>query len=99
MANQVVILSATGVTPPFSGTACDVYGNNCSYVGSGTTFPVTFTLPSQFNTAPALQLTLVDSSGCSISEIIYCTEGGGPEKQFQNLDYFFFMDGDQYYFQ
>jgi hypothetical protein len=72
VANQVIVYSATSVTPPFSGIACDVYGNNCSYVGSGTTFPMTFTLPSQFNTAPALQLTLVDSVECSISEILNC---------------------------
>ena len=98
MANQVIVYSATSVTPPFSGIACDVYGNNCSYVGSGTTFPVTFTLPSQFNTAPALQLTLIDSIGCSVSEIIYCTNEGVP-KQFQNLQYFFFMGGTQFNFQ
>lgn len=98
MPNQLTILSATGITPPFSGTACNVYGNNCSYIGSGTTFPTTFTLPSQFDTAPALQLTLIDSSGCILSEIIYCSTGGDP-KQFQNLEYFFFMNGDQYYFQ
>lgn len=73
MANQVTINNAVGITTPFSGTACDVYGNNCSYIGSGSTFPITFTLPSQFNTAPALQLTLVDSTGCQLSEIIYCT--------------------------
>lgn len=99
MPNQVTITVAIGVTPPFSGTACDVYGNNCSYVGSGSTFPITFTLPTQFDTAPALQLTLVDSSGCSISEIIYCTEQVGPPKQFQDLEYFFFMGGDIYQFQ
>ena len=98
MPNQLTILSANGITPPFSGTACNVYGNNCSYIGSGTTFPITFTLPSQFDTAPALQLTLIDSSGCVLSEIIYCSTEGDP-KQFQNLEYFFFMDGDQYYFQ
>ena len=98
MPNQLTILNATGITPPFSGTACNVYGNNCSYIGSGTTFPTTFTLPSQFDTAPALQLTLIDSSGCVLSEIIYCSTEGDP-KQFQNLEYFFFMDGDQYYFQ
>ena len=98
MANFVIISSAIGVTPPFSGVACDVYGNNCSYVGSGTTFPITFTLPSQFNTAPALQLTLTDSTGCTLSEIIYCTNEGQP-KQFQNLNYFYFMDGDQFNFQ
>lgn len=97
MANFVIISSAIGVTPPFSGTACDVYGNNCSYVGSGTTFPITFTLPSQFDTAPALQITLLDSIGCSISEIIYCSPN--PPKQFQNLDYFVFMGGDLFQFQ
>ena len=96
--SQVTINSVSGFTLPFSGVACDVYGNNCSYVGSGATFPITFTLPSQFNTAPALQLTLTDSTGCTLSEIIYCTTEG-QSKQFQNLDYFFFMDGDQYYFQ
>lgn len=98
MANQVIIYGGVDITPPFSGTACDVYGNNCSYVGSGTTFPTTFTLPSQFNTAPALQFTLIDSVGCSVSEIIYCEVGGEP-KQFQNLEYFFFMGGDPYQFQ
>jgi hypothetical protein len=97
--NYVTISSAINITPPFSGTACDVYGNQCSYVGSGTTFPVIFTLPSQFNTAPALQLTLTDSIGCSVSEIIYCVPFVGPPKQFQNLDYFYFMSGDLYEFQ
>lgn len=73
MPTQVTISSAVGITPPFSGTACNVYGNNCVYVGSGTTLPITFTLPSQFDTAPEIQLTITDSAGCSLSEIIYCT--------------------------
>ena len=98
MANQVTILSAVGVTPPFSGVVCDVYGNNCFYVGSGTSFPITFTLPSLYDTAPVLQLTITDSAGCTLSETIYCESQGKP-KQFQNLEYFFFMGGDQYYFQ
>jgi hypothetical protein len=98
MPSQVTIVSAIGITPPFSGTACDVYGNQCSYIGSGTTFPITFTLPSQFNTAPSLQLTLQDSIGCLVSEIIYCSTEGLP-KQFQNLQYYFFMDGTQFNFQ
>lgn len=99
MANQVTIYSALNITPPFSGIACDVYGNQCSYVGSGTTFPTTLTLTSQFNTAPALQLTIVDSTGCTVSEIIYCNDLVGNPKQFQNLDYFYFMDGEIYEFQ
>jgi hypothetical protein len=73
MANEVVVYSASSITPPFSGTACDVYGNQCQYVGSGSTFPVTFTLPVEFDTAPALQLTITDSNGCSYSETINCT--------------------------
>ena len=97
MATYVIVSSATGVTPPFSGTACNVYGNNCSYVGSGTTFPEVFNLTPQFDTAPALQLTLTDSAGCSVSAIIYCSTE--PPKQFQNLDYFIFMGGDLYQFQ
>ena len=100
MANHVTIYSATTITPPFSGIACDVYGNNCSYIGSGSTFPQVFYLPSQFNTAPTLQLTLIDSNGCTVSEVLYCSPDlPGLPKQFQNLDYFYFMDGDLYEFQ
>ena len=73
MANQVVILNGNNVIPPFSGYACDVYGNQCQYIGSGTTFPITFTLPMEFQTAPAAQLVITDSNGCSISEILSCT--------------------------
>ncbi len=85
MPTQVIISSATNITPPFSGIACNVYGNNCSYIGSGVTFPIVFVLPSQFDTAPSLQLTLVDSVGCSVSEILYCSDA--QPKQFQNFDY------------
>ncbi len=72
MSNQVTITTSINITPPFSGTVCDFYGNNCSYVGSGTTFPITFTLPPQFNSAPIVQLTLTDSLGCSLTENLYC---------------------------
>jgi hypothetical protein len=99
MATQVIISSATNVTPPFSGIACDVYGNNCSYLGVGYSFPIVFTLPAQFNTAPALQLTLFDSVGCSLTEILNCIIDPSLPKQFQDLEYFFFMDGDIYQFQ
>lgn len=98
MPSQVVVISANNITPPFSGTVCNVYGNQCTYVGSGTTFPITFTIPSQYNTAPVLQLTLIDSLGCTVTENIYCTVIE-PLKQFQNLEYFFFMSGDIYQFQ
>jgi hypothetical protein len=94
---QVIVNIVSGFIPPFSGVACDVYGNNCSYIGSGTTFPTTFTLTSQFDSAPAFQLTLTDSSGCSVSEILYCSDN--VQKQFQNMEYFVFMDGELYQFQ
>jgi hypothetical protein len=60
-----------------------------------------FNLPPLFDTAPALLLKLIDSEGCEISEIIYCQpeEDLTTKKQFQNFDYFFFMDGQQYNFQ
>lgn len=73
MANQITVYSGTSITPPFSGIACDVYGNQCLYIGSGTTFPITFTLPSQFNTAPAVGLYLIDSTGCERFETVICT--------------------------
>jgi hypothetical protein len=97
MPSQVVIYSATSVTPPFSGTVCDFYGNNCTYVGSGTTFPITYTLPPLFNTAPVIKFTITDSVGCTLTETMYCSLAA--PKQFQNLDYFFFMSGDIFQFQ
>jgi len=72
MASQVVINFGYGIIPPFSGIVCNVYGNECQYVGSGNAFPITFTLPSEFNTAPAVQITLVDSQSCSVTEIFNC---------------------------
>lgn len=72
MSNQVTILSATTITLPFSGIACDVYGNQCQYIGSATTIPHIFNLPPLFDTAPTLLLKLIDSQGCEISEITNC---------------------------
>lgn len=73
MNNEITVYGVTYLIPPFSGTVCDVYGNQCQYIGSGTTFPITFTLPIEFQTAPAAQLVITDSNGCSISEILNCT--------------------------
>jgi len=74
MANQVVITSALNITPPFSGVACDVYGNQCQYLSSGTTFPITFTLPQLFDTAPAVKIIITDISGCTFSKNINCED-------------------------
>ena len=70
--NEIEISSITGVTMPFSAYTCDVYGNNCGYVGSGSTLPIIFTLPSQFNMAPSVFLKLNDGN-CEIIKIINCS--------------------------
>ena len=72
MSNQVTITNVFGLTPPFSAYCCNVYGNQCVYVGSGVMPPITITLPPQFNTAPAVGLLLIDSIGCERFEEIYC---------------------------
>ena len=70
MANQVTILNGYNITPPFSGIACDVYGNQCQYVGSGNTFPVTFILPLQFkDNVNRKNLNLIGSELISILNI------------------------------
>lgn len=100
MANQVLVTSAVTINLPFSGIACDVYGNQCQYLGSGNTIPFLFNLPTIFDTAPAIGMKLIDSSGCELFEIIYCTGGDiNSYKQFQDSLYFVFMDSDPYQFQ
>ena len=73
MANQVTINTISGLTTPFSGYCCDVYGNQCSYIGIISSLPTTITLPIQFNTAPAIGLKLIKDNGCERIETINCT--------------------------
>ena len=70
--NNITISSIIGLIPPFSAYCCDFYGNQCSYVGSGTTVPITFTLPPQFVSAPSVNITLIDSIGCQKVETVIC---------------------------
>ena len=74
MANQVTITSVSGLTPPFSAYCCNVYGNQCVYVGVINSLPDTILLPPQFNTAPAVGLLLIDPIGCERFEEIYCIQ-------------------------
>ena len=96
---QLIINSIIGLVPPFSGFACDVYGNQCVYIGEITTTPTTITLPSQFNTAPAIGLKLIDTTGCEKLMTLICIEAEPIEKQYQDGDDFFFMDYEIYQFQ
>jgi len=71
--NEITISSISGLTPPFSAYCCNVYGNQCVYVGVINSLPDTILLPPQFNTAPAVGLLLIDPIGCERFEEIYCT--------------------------
>jgi len=70
--NNIIISSITGLVPPFSAYCCDYYGNQCSYVGSGTTVPITFTLTPQFISAPSVNIILINSIGCQKVENVIC---------------------------
>ena len=92
--NEITISSITGLIPPFSAYCCDVYGNSCVYVGSGTTTPLTLLLPPQFITAPAIGLLIVDSIGCEKFVTLNCVI---PTKLFGYLlqeDLFYLLQED-----
>ena len=72
--NNVTISSITGLVPPFSAYCCNVYGNQCVYIGVITTTPITLTLPSQFDMAPAVGILLIDSTGCERFETFVCDQ-------------------------
>lgn len=74
--STIQLNGVTGATLPYSVYICDVYGNNCVLAGTiNTTIPpyITFYLPPQFNTAPALGIKIVDSIGCEKFRVVYCS--------------------------
>jgi hypothetical protein len=89
---QIEIISISGVTFPYELYACDVYGNQCVLVGTGDTPSppsVIFTLPSQFDTAPAIGILMIDAINCERFYIGYCQVGN---KLYQDYINFQFMD-------
>jgi hypothetical protein len=82
---QIRITEISGNTYPVSVYIADVNGNNQFLLGtitSGTapnppytSVNYTIQIPSIFNTAPAIMLLLVDSSGCKLFKILECTFG------------------------
>jgi len=77
---QVRITSITGETLPIDVFISDIFGNNKYFLGViNSTVPPTITynsiIPSIFNTAPEIKLTLVDGKNCEISKILDCTFG------------------------
>jgi ABC-type glycerol-3-phosphate transport system substrate-binding protein len=69
---QVRITEISGGTYPIDVYISDVYGNYQTLLGTINTGPVpptveyNNTIPSIFNTAPEIMLTLTDNNGCSI---------------------------------
>ncbi len=93
---QLIISNLTGLVPPYSGYVCDVYGNQCVYIGEIVP-PTTITLPSQFDTAPAIGFRILSNPDCDKLTILYCNPP--EEKQFQDGEFFFFMDNEAFQFQ
>ena len=74
MPSQIQITSFTGGLPA-QVFVSDVYGNNNTFVGSiVSAIPPTiyFTLPSLFDFAPAVKITIIDSNGCEEFTIDEC---------------------------
>jgi hypothetical protein len=78
---QVRITDISGGTYPIIVYISDVYGNNQTLLGTISSGPVpptvqyNTTIPSIFNTAPQILLTLVDANNCSIFKLLDCTFG------------------------
>jgi hypothetical protein len=78
---QIRITEISGGTFPIRVILSDIYGNNATTlatINSGPVPPVqtyNSTIPSIFNTAPEVMLTLIDANGCQIFKILECTYG------------------------
>jgi hypothetical protein len=74
---QIQIQTTSFIFTSYNVFVCDVYGNQCVLVAN---VPppqpptITITIPSQFNTAPAVGIKLIDSLGCEIFKIVDCTQ-------------------------
>lgn len=78
---QVRITEISGGTYPISIYIADVYGNNNTLLGTISSGPVppvveyNTVIPSIFQTAPQIMLTLTDSNDCQVFKILDCTFG------------------------
>jgi hypothetical protein len=78
---QVRITEISGGTYPISVFISDVYGNNSNLLGTISSGPVppvikyNSVIPSIFQNAPQIMLTLTDSNDCQIFKILDCTFG------------------------
>ncbi len=78
---QVRITEITGGTYPIDVYISDVYGNHQTLLGTIDPGPVppiveyNTVIPSIFQTAPQIMLTLTDNNGCSLFKLLECTFG------------------------
>ena len=78
---QVRITEISGGTYPIDVYISDVYGNYQTLLGTIDPGPVppiveyNTVIPSIFDTAPQIMLTLTDNNGCSIFKLLECTFG------------------------
>jgi hypothetical protein len=78
MSNQIVVTEISGATYPINVYISDVYGNNQSLIAvinSGPVPPIisyTSVIPTAFNTAPQVVLTMTDSDECEIFKTLQC---------------------------
>ena len=78
---QVRITEISGGTYPIQVYIADIYGNNSTLIGTINDGPVPPTvkyntvIPSIFQNAPQIMLTLVDSNNCVVFKILDCTFG------------------------
>lgn len=76
--NQVVIEEITGVLYPVEVYISDIYGNYRTFLGTINPGPVPpqieydNEIPSIFNNAPIIKLTLIDSNECEIYSDLIC---------------------------
>lgn len=69
---QITINNISGSTLPFDIYVCDVYEYQCFFISTISVIvppTVTITLPSTFDTAPAVLIKIIGSDGCEIKKI------------------------------
>jgi hypothetical protein len=89
------IQAITGSNFPYTIYACDVYGNHCALIATiVTSVPPDniIVLPSQFNNVAAVGIKVIYGDGCERFEVVYCNLLPPVPKQFQDYEYFEFMD-------
>lgn len=99
---SLVLSGVTGMDLPYNVWGCDIFGNNCILIATiSTPIPPTviLSLPPLFDTYPGLLIKLTNCSNCDYSEYSVCDVFIGTQKQFQDGNLVYFMDGLPYIFQ